>query len=91
MIYTMALMLFPELLGALRLMMFLVNPTTWTDIERYKSEARTRHARGMGGQRVFRSLDLLDLWLLLVRHLFLIANIVTTSSVLVSSSKARSP
>ncbi|CAK9044640.1 unnamed protein product [Durusdinium trenchii] len=38
MIYTMALMLFPELLGALRLMMFLVNPTTWTDIERYKSE-----------------------------------------------------
>lgn len=34
MIYTMALMLFPELLDALRLMMFLANPTTWTDIQR---------------------------------------------------------
>lgn len=34
MIYTLALMLFPELLGALRLMMFLANPTTWTDIRR---------------------------------------------------------
>ncbi|CAJ1340800.1 unnamed protein product [Effrenium voratum] len=34
MIYVLALMLFPELLGALRLMMFLANPTTWTDIKR---------------------------------------------------------
>lgn len=40
MIYTMALMLFPELLDSLRLMMFLVNPTTWTDMERVEMEHR---------------------------------------------------
>lgn len=40
MIYTMALMLFPELLDSLRLMMFLVNPTTWTDMKRIDMEHR---------------------------------------------------
>ena len=34
MIYMLALMLYPELLVSCRLILFLVNPTTWTDIER---------------------------------------------------------
>ena len=34
MIYVMALMLYPELLAALRLILFLANPTTWTDVQR---------------------------------------------------------
>lgn len=34
MIYMLALMLYPELLVSLRLILFLVNPTTWTDIDR---------------------------------------------------------
>lgn len=42
MIYTLALMLFPELLGALRLMMFLANPTTWTDIRRIDPATKER-------------------------------------------------
>lgn len=34
MIYVMAMMLYPELLAALRLILFLANPTTWTDVHR---------------------------------------------------------
>ncbi|CAE7200731.1 unnamed protein product [Symbiodinium sp. CCMP2456] len=38
MVYTLGLMLFPELLGACRLLLFVLNPTTWIDIKRFRPE-----------------------------------------------------
>mmetsp|Transcript_68380 Transcript_68380/g.160311 ORF Transcript_68380/g.160311 Transcript_68380/m.160311 type:complete len:530 (+) Transcript_68380:41-1630(+) len=38
MVYTLGLMLFPELLGACRLLLFVLNPTTWIDIKRFRPD-----------------------------------------------------
>ncbi|OLQ01921.1 hypothetical protein AK812_SmicGene15307 [Symbiodinium microadriaticum] len=44
MVYTLGLMLFPELLGACRLLLFVLNPTTWIDIKRFRPEKKAMWA-----------------------------------------------
>ncbi|CAE7347841.1 unnamed protein product [Symbiodinium pilosum] len=44
MVYMLALMLFPELLGAFRLLLVVLNPTTWIDVDRFRPDIRAKWA-----------------------------------------------
>ncbi|CAE7567569.1 unnamed protein product, partial [Symbiodinium natans] len=44
MVYMLALMLFPEMLGACRLLLFVLNPTTWIDINRFRPDLSAKWA-----------------------------------------------